>query len=126
MREEGEIVCAEAQTSQTRLLPGCKIRTDSNRQWILPGVFVGSEERALWQLGRQHRRGFAACCRVGWGGNGGPLLLPQLALFLRVFPGWLGSPSEVMQIRGCLQTVGAALCAGKSLPALAPLQLSGP
>lgn len=83
VREEGEIVCAQAKTSQTRLLPGCKIETDSNRRWIFfRGVLRSQTEHitAAWKTEQKW-----VCClfpRVGreaWG-------------CLCYCPGWLGSP----------------------------------
>lgn len=44
-RGRGNSVRTGQKSSQTRLLPGCKIRTDSNRRWILfRGVFRNRRE----------------------------------------------------------------------------------
>lgn len=57
---------AEAKTSQTRLLPGCKIQPIQIGHGFYLGVFLRAGESTLQQLGRQRRRGFAAYSQ-GWG-----------------------------------------------------------
>lgn len=99
VREEGEIVCAQAKTSQTRLLPGCEIQTDSNRRWTLfGGVFRSRRERAaaareteqkgvcclLAGVGREERGCLYSCP----GCLGVPLLLP---IALSRWAGWFTS-----------------------------------
>lgn len=75
VREEGEIVCAEAKTSQTRLLPGCKIQTDSNRRWILFGGVFRSRRKRVAAAGKTEQKG-VRCLFPGGGGRKGGAATP--------------------------------------------------
>lgn len=112
MREEGEIVCAQAKTSQTRLLPGCKIETNSNRRWIFfRGVFRSQREHIT--AARQTEQKGVCCLFPGVGREAWGCLCSC--------PGWLGPPRRPSLLLGWLVSPSAVQGEGAAVPAWLPL-----